>query len=69
VRDFLNIVSTEKMLNIEIFNSSGMPVHYQDLQGSYEFKIDLARQPSGLYISRISLEGQKTIIRKFVLEK
>jgi hypothetical protein len=69
VRDFLNIVSTEKMLNIEIFNSSGMPVHYQDLQGSYEFRIDLARQPSGLYISRISLEGQKTIIRKFVLEK
>jgi hypothetical protein len=69
VHDALYIESMDKILKIEILNSSGIPVHQQDVYDSYDIRVDLAGRPAGLYIARITLEGQKKISCKFVIEK
>jgi hypothetical protein len=69
VHEVLHIESMQKMLKIEIFNSSGIPVYYQDLQENYDFRVDLTSTQSGLYIAKITIEGQKEITCKFIIEK
>ncbi len=69
VRDVLYIESIEKIVKIEILNSSGILVYRQDVHESYDIQINLAGYQSGLYISRITFEGQKKISCKFAVEK
>ncbi len=69
VHDVLYIESLDKILKIEILNSSGIPVYQKDVYDRYDIRVNLAGRSAGLYVARITLEGQKKISCKFVKEK
>jgi hypothetical protein len=69
VHDVLLIESMDKILKIEILNSSGIPVYQQDVYDSYDVRVNLEGRQGGLYVARITLRGQKKISCKFVIEK
>jgi hypothetical protein len=69
VHDVLYIESLDKILKIEILNSSGISVYQGNAYDGYDIRLNLAGRPAGLYVARITLEGQKKISCKFVKEK
>ena len=69
VRDILYIESGEKMLKIEVFNSSGYQVQYLDAKDRYSVPVDVSNLHPGLYVVRCTMQGQQTITARFVVEK
>jgi hypothetical protein len=69
VRDILYIESGEKIMKIEVFNSSGYQVQYVDPKGQFSVPVDISKLLPGLYVARCTLIGQQTITAKFVVDK
>jgi hypothetical protein len=68
-KDILYVESPHEIQKIEVFNSSGNRVYYLEAHDRYSVPVDLSRQQPGLYIAKITLEGEKSLTAKFVVKK
>lgn len=68
-RDILYIESGEKILKIEVFNSSGYQVQYVEAKGQFSVPVGVSDLTPGLYVVRCTLQGKQTKTAKFVVEK
>lgn len=67
--DLVYIESDRIIQRIEIFSSSGIMFFTGDANGRYSVPLDLANLPDGLYIARITLEGNQIMTSRFVIER
>ncbi|CAM1366524.1 T9SS type A sorting domain-containing protein [Tenacibaculum xiamenense] len=68
--DFINIKSnvSQKIKSIELYNTLGQSVYYEDTDNKIEIKIDLSSFRKGIYFVKIRFENAKIISSKLILK-